>query len=300
MLPQAQKIYDLYQWRDVLQEGGAGGKVVICQAKMEKSTDTGCDGKEFVMKMRAKEKFESADAEEHFRRVQKRILALPPEPGIVPIREVLEDSKFYYVVMDKAEGGPMLQGLLNEFTDGVIPADVLKRVLRQLIEALGSVHGHGILHRDIKPDNIVMHNGRIMLIDFDHADPDWDSQAGCTQSDMFFGTYSFIAPEAFLGYYSQQSDLYSVGCVLYLLMTGKMPRGDEIFGPCFDLNRRSWSEEVFRNLEAAGEIDWNCDPWPDNATCREFCQTLLSFQPSHRPSSTQEALKHEWFVADVS
>merc|ERR1719498_491494 len=105
-----------------------------------------------------------------------------------------------------------------------------------------------MLHRDVKPDNIVVQNGMPLLIDFDHADPDWNATEH-KRVTSFFGTVRFSAPEAFRGYFSQQSDLYSVGALLYLLMAGKLPRDDSILQPSRPTEGcAKWSEEVYMNL----------------------------------------------------
>ncbi|CAE8624249.1 unnamed protein product, partial [Polarella glacialis] len=172
------KIFDIYSWKEVLQEEGDGGKVVVCQPK-----DSYLDvpRKTYVMKMRSKKSLQDQSMEEQFRLSQVKLLNLPEHAGVLPLQEVLEDDKFYYIVMEKATGGSFFAGLLSEFQDGIMPAEEIKRLMHGVLEAIGHVHKQGMLHRDIKPDNLVMRfcddcmsptgkSRRAAIIDFDHAD----------------------------------------------------------------------------------------------------------------------------------
>lgn len=297
-----EKIFDLYHWDEVLQEQGDGGKVVVCKPK---SAANRFSTKSYVMKIRSKESLQKVchGVEEQFRRVHTRMLNLPPHDGVVPVHEVLEDDRFYYVVMAKASGGAFFPALLKEFGDGVMPATAVRRVLKDILEAVGYVHNQGMLHRDLKPDNLVMQVSRVCLIDFDHADPDWDPSAKAWQS-IFCGTVRFSAPEAFLGFYSQASDLYSVGVILYLLLAGRMPYNDSLYEEEFERKRQAgekskydWRAAVYERMKEA-RIDWEFEPWTSQPLCREFCRQLLSFDAGERPRSAEEALTHAWFRSD--
>merc|ERR1719316_701918 len=105
----------------------------------------------------------------------------------MPLREVLEDDKYFYTVMKKAQDGTLFEDLHKRFNDGVIPSSTLKNLMMQILRAVGHIHKHGLLHRDIKPDNIVVQQGAAMLIDFDHADPDWNPSRP-KHLNEFFGT----------------------------------------------------------------------------------------------------------------
>lgn len=318
-LADGEKIYDRYQWNRVLQEQGEGGKVVVCQRKNSPEDDH----KSFVLKMRAKSSLKERTTSEQYRKAQYCVLNIPPHPGVMPIREVLEDEQFYYIVMPMAKNGPLLPALLEEFPNGVMPARAVRKVMKDIFEALGHLHRFGILHRDVKPDNLVIHdvddlaspvsrtrNYKVALIDFDHADPDWDP---CTinpkRQSRRCGTLHFNAPETFLGIYSQSSDLYSAGVILYMLMIGNMPYDSALFdqakgidcccsqsphgtrrkcqGECEDLH----IHQAMKNAK----IDWDCEPWASQRLCSEFCQCLLAFDRQTRFHSSEDVLNHDWF-----
>jgi len=253
-----------------------------------------------------KAKLEDLGFLDQFRHAQTRLLNIPAHPGVVPLVEGLEDGSYCYTVMEKARGGSLFEYLLETYGDGVLPEEAVKRLVRQVLEAVDHLHRHGILHRDIKPDNIVIRldaekeedgsSARAALIDFDHADPDWDASRPPKRSDKYFGTFRFSAPEAFRGIFSERTDLYSVGVVLYMIMTGKMPYDDDVFQPGYESNYQKWREAIFQNMSSAPQIDWECNPWPERPECRDLCESLLSFSAASRPATVFEALQHPWFT----
>lgn len=313
-LREGEKIFDLFRWSEVLQEQGDGGKVVVCRRKQQgpyaQREDSEAD---LVLKMKAKASYEEED-ELKCRKIYARLLGLPPHPCVMNLQEVFEDDYFFYAVMPRANGGTLIDGLLQHFSDGIVPASALKALMRDILEAIGHVHSHGLLHCDVKPDNLVLQlsqgahaeGRRVVLIDFDHADPAWQPSAGHKISNDFVGTPRFAAPETFRGQISQRSDLYSAGAVLYLLVTGKLPYGDETFSDFCDFSE---SEEVQLpgSLQAvaagvhrrmvASPVDFSCAPWKSQPACRELCEALLQLDPSKRPSSADEALSFPWLAA---
>lgn len=302
-LPEGKKIYDLFSWTQVLQETGDGGKVVVCHPKGSRPSYELDEHRatDYILKIRSKESLLRQRNEENFRMVALRMLNLPAHQNIVPYHEVLEDEKFYYMVMEKASGGALFSSLLRDYTDGVVPESAVKRFIRDTLEALRHAHRNGLLHRDVKPDNLVVRkpNGpenirRIALIDWDHADPSWVSGGPERSENGYFGTLEFCAPEALTGRFSEASDLYSVGVTLYLLMTGKNPYPDQMFEELRKKERTRSAEVTMLQRMSTATIDWQCDPWPHQPDCKEFCMRLLAFQPEHRMVSAQQALKHRW------
>lgn len=298
-MQQGEKIYDSYYWSRVLQEDGDGGKVVVCR---KKATDES-SGAEYVMKIRSKTSLREHDVEAEFVHSQTRLLNFPPHHGVMPLYEVLEDDNFYYVIMEKGSGGQLFASLAEEYRDGCMPERAVRRVMREILEAVSHIHGHGMLHRDIKPDNLVVTEvpdnvGRIVrrvtLIDFDHADADWIPGSANKAVAYSFGTKRFRAPEVFQGYCSERTDLYSVGIILYLLMTGSFPYPDEVYSPRgVQMTVESCQHTVRRMMDTA--VDFESDPWPEQPLCMDLCRQLLAVDAERRVASAEKALQHPWF-----
>jgi len=312
-----EKIFDLYQWsqEEVLQEDGDGGKVVVCRPKLPAGLQAAAAPQACVMKMRAKGSCAKDGEEDQFRIAHLALLNMPPHPGILAPREVLEDQKLYYIVMDRASGGAFFEGLIRDHQDGTMPPHAVRRLLIELLQAVGHIHKHGVLHRDIKPDNLVMHfvddpqapEGkvrRVALIDFDFADVVLARGGDPASKDQSYcGTYRFSAPETFQGNFSRASDLYSVGVILYLLMTGKMPYPDELFQALLSYSSSCDDAELTEGKRIMAEvtgsmrreqIDWSCGAWSAQSFCRDFCQRILQYDHSRRFQTAEEALNHEW------
>jgi serine/threonine protein kinase len=293
-----EKIFDHYEWDEVLQEEGCGGKVVVCKLK-NRAPD---DEKEYVMKMKSKAELQRISAENQFRRSHSRILNSPAHDGVLPIREILEDDSFYYVVMEKAQEGALLCSLLKEHADGDMPEKALKILMREVLAAVAHVHKQGMLHRDLKPDNFVVHvqedpdspTGKVRkvkLIDFDNADPEWGGpNSPLIEQAHFHGTLRFSAPEAFKGVYSQQSDLYSIGVILYLLVTGSLPYVDSVY----EQKNLEGLFEIFDRMRRF-RVNWEQEAWKRIPKCMDFCTQLLAFNLEDRPVSAEAAVSHSWF-----
>jgi len=228
---------------------------------------------------------------------------LVPHMGILPLHEVLEDDVFYYVVMPKANGGSLLRSLVEEHPDGIMPEREIKRIMREILSALNHLHKQGILHRDIKVDNLVVQVDdepsspggkfrKVQLIDFDIADGEWLPDSPSKKGPGWVGTVRNSAPETFRGIFSQRSDLYSVGTVLYLLMAGRQAFDEEIYEA---YNNYSDLDAISEKL-AEAQIDWELSCWKQHPACRNFCMWLLSYEPEKRPHNAEEAAAHHWFT----
>ena len=117
-------------------------------------------------------------------------------------------------------------------------------------------------------------------------------------------TARFNAPEAFLGFYSAATDLYSVGVIVYLLLTGSMPYPSELFdfpaspgSPASPTANRRWMRQVVAQMEAH-QIDWNHPTFHEIPLSKDFCQHLLAFNMVDRAATAEDALRHPWISSE--
>ena len=149
---------------------------------------------------------------------EARTAANLSHPNIVPIHKVGDLAGIPFFVMTFVDG-PSLGERLRE--RGPVSASAMSQILRDVAQALGYAHSRGIVHRDIKPDNILLDTatGRAMVTDFGIA-----GIAGESGEGPVSGTIGFISPEQLAGAPADgRSDLYSLGVVAHLALTGTMP-----------------------------------------------------------------------------
>ena len=145
--------------------------------------------------------------------------------NIIPIYRVESEGGLNYFVM-KYISGTSLEDLLEEKRP--LPVDEIQRVLWQAAVALGHAHTRGIVHRDVKPANIMFdHDGKVMLTDFGISKA-LQAASGFTGTGMIIGTPHYMAPEQAKGQpVDGRADQYSLGVVGYRMVTGALPFGGD-------------------------------------------------------------------------
>ena len=158
-----------------------------------------------------------------------KILARLRHPFVLPLHDSGEAAGSLYFVMPYIDGESLRSRFTREST--LHPEDIVA-IVRQIAEALDYAHGEGVIHRDVKPENILIsRHGHAMLADFGIARgallPSAAPPSGTalTQSGMAIGTADYMSPEQALGdaEIDGRSDIYSLGCVVYEALTGQPP-----------------------------------------------------------------------------
>lgn len=141
-------------------------------------------------------------------------------PHIVNIFDVGEDEELHYLVMEYIEGQTLKKYIQM---NGPLQVNEAVRIMRQLVSAIANAHHNGIVHRDIKPQNILMDaEGNVKITDFGIAMA--LSATAHTKTNSVIGTVHYLSPEqARGGMATKKSDIYSLGIVFYELLTGELP-----------------------------------------------------------------------------
>ena len=203
----------------------------------------------------------TADGAERFLR-EARLLARVAHPNVVAVHEVGERGGLFYCVLERVEGSSLEERL----REGPLTPEEAIRVADGLLAALGAAHAEGVVHRDVKPANVVLgEDDRVVLVDFGVARALESTDPRLTAPEARPGTPGWMAPEQLAGEpATPRTDLYAVARVAYEAITG---RG---WTPGADPGRADWSEvpsdltrALARGLAPAPE-----DRWPDAESFR--------------------------------
>jgi serine/threonine protein kinase len=188
-----------------------GGMGVVYRA-----THLGLD-RPVALKVIARELAGDASFRDRFLR-ESRLAARLDHPAVVPVYDSREVDGELFVAMRLVEGGD-LRGLIERA--GPLPPDRATALLGQVAEALDDAHAAGIVHRDVKPHNVLVEGDRAYLSDFGLAKSLEDSGAS---GASVVGTAAYMSPEQWRGEpVGPAGDVYSLGCVLYEAVTGVVP-----------------------------------------------------------------------------
>lgn len=214
MLTKGQKINDRYEIIKTIGEGG--------MANVYLANDTILDRKVAIKVLRG----DLSNDEKFIRRFQREALSVSnlSHPNIVEVYDVGEEDGQYYIVMEYIEGKTLKQ-LLKKRETLTLPEVI--DIMLQLTDGLAHAHESYIIHRDIKPQNImILDNGLVKITDFGIAMALNATQL--TQTNSVMGSVHYLPPEQANGKSSTvKSDIYSLGILMYELITGSVPfKGD--------------------------------------------------------------------------
>ncbi|MET9359860.1 protein kinase [Streptomyces sp. NPDC006632] len=216
-----------YQLRDLLGEGGMASVYLAYDSALDRQV---------AIKTLHTELGREQSFRERFRREAQAVAKLQ-HTNIVSVFDTGEDTVMFngsagadgvmpYIVMEYVEGEPLGSTLQRDVQQyGAMPADKALKVTADVLAALEVSHEMGLVHRDIKPGNVMMtKRGIVKVMDFGIARAMQSGVTSMTQTGMVVGTPQYLSPEQALGRgVDARSDLYSVGIMLFQLLTGRIP-----------------------------------------------------------------------------
>ncbi|SCV05815.1 LANO_0H15786g1_1 [Lachancea nothofagi CBS 11611] len=220
------------------------------------------------------------------------ILRRLDHPRIVSLKGFYEDKDSYYLVMEFVSGGDLMDFVAAH---GSVGEDAGREITRQILEAVKYIHAMGISHRDLKPDNILIEQDDPVLVkitDFGLA----KIQGNGTFMKTFCGTLAYVAPEVISGKnseekegnkYSSLVDMWSIGCLVYVILTGHLPFSG------------STQNELYKQISAGSYHEGPLKDYRISDDARDFIESFLQVNPRERMTAEQ-ALKHPWIKAAES
>ena len=235
--------------------------------------------RDFAMKIIKKRKNKSNEEKEILNEIE--ILKKLDHPKILKIIDFYSKVKKYYIITEYCPEGELFNEIIKvgRFDEGQTAF-----IINQILKAISYCHRNQIIHRDIKPENIMItkreKNGclQVKLIDFGTAKIFEKGQS----ENRYVGSSYYMAPEVLKRKYDEKCDLWSIGVILYILLTGRPP---------FDGND---DEEILKNVEI-GVYDKSSYPFPSlSSYAKDLINKLLQYDAKKRISA-EEALEHQWF-----
>jgi len=242
------------------------------------------------------------------KRLDQEIEALKKakHPNIICLRDISSDENHLYLRQDLAKGGCLFDFLIDS---GGFSEDKIALVMYQLFKAVAYLHSIGIVHRDIKLENILLGEkedcSKILLSDFgvvailednDRLNQDGQASETSVRSGTRFrpvmashvGSVTYMAPEFFQGKkYDQSVDIWACGVLLYMMLSLRSPFGNE------DNDEKDQAEQISRIIEADYHFQFKIFQ-TRTLEVQDLINHMLVAEPSERITAT-EAMRHLWF-----
>jgi eukaryotic-like serine/threonine-protein kinase len=252
-----------YSLFDVL---GTGGMSTVWRARDEVL------GREVAVKVLSPQYAADPAFRTRFEREARHVAALS-HPRLITVFDCGVDGTIPFIVMELARGRTLRQ-VLDEA--GTLTSDDAVTIAAAVCEGLEAAHAAGLVHRDIKPGNIVLSGGDVKVLDFGIAR--LDGSAGRTRTQAVLGTAAYLSPEQAAGQPAgPQADLYALGCVMFEMLTGTPPfTADSEVGVAYRQVHDDPGPPSARRPGVPAQLDW-------------ITTRLLAKNPADRPPGAAAA-----------
>ncbi|GBF87688.1 calcium-dependent kinase [Raphidocelis subcapitata] len=201
---------------------------------------------------------------------------------VVTLLSTHEDKDYVHIAMELCAGGELFDSIVEA---GNFSEKKAAGVFRRMVEVVNHCHELGVVHRDLKPENFLLTNkgpdGELKLTDFGLG---VFFKPGERFRDLVGSPY-YVAPEVLRKNYSHQADMWSLGVILYILLSGLPP----FWGDTED--------QIFK-MVLKGQLDFKSEPWPRISDAAKDCVRRLLDMDAGRRASAEQILKHDWLVKE--
>ena len=263
-------LLDIYEVKNKL----GSGKFGLVKLGIDKKT-----GQKVAIKIMKKSTMDSSDLE--LVRTEIEILKICQHPNIIRLYNVFENADYLYIIMEYCSGGDLFSYLENR--NFRLSEKKASTIIHKMSTAVYYMHSFGVAHRDLKPENVLMtsddEDADIRILDFGLS----KILGPYEKCDEPYGTLTYCAPEIIVDEpYSKAVDLWSLGIMTYLMVSGKLPFNSE------DEN------EIARQV-VYDEPDYIKNPIWKNITpeCVDFIKRLLEKDQNKR-MTIKQVLEHKW------
>jgi calcium-dependent protein kinase len=262
-------IWSLYRRGGVLGKGAFGTVYEVEDLR---------NGEVFAVKQISKAKLACKEDVEDVRREMQVLELVGDHQNIAALKSAFEDRDYVYFILELCKGGELFDRIVAE---GTFSERKAAQYFRIMVEVIHHCHQLGVIHRDIKPENFLLTS----------KDDDAELKAAdfglCTYFkmhevfDSIVGSAYYVAPEVLRRNYTWHADMWSLGVILYILLSGMPP----FYGD---------TEEAIFKMILRGQVDLVTPPWPEiSAPAKDLVLKLLNRDPSARLTA-QQALNHPW------
>ncbi|CAL8466924.1 g6460 [Coccomyxa elongata] len=266
------KVQDQYRLGQILGKGAFG---IVYLA-----TDL-ADNKQYACKSINKAKLVTEEDVKDVQREVEILNLVSDHPNVAELVNAFEDAHYVHLILELCRGGELFDRIVEQ---GTFTERAAADYFRTMVLVIDHMHQLGVMHRDIKPENFLLtdksDNARLKLCDFGLSSY-WKPG---DRLQSIVGSCYYVAPEVLRRDYGVEADMWSLGVMLYILLSGLPPFwGDK-------------EEDIFRMVLKA-DLDFQTPPWPSISQAAKDCvRQLLNVAPKARPTASQ-LLQHAWLKA---